>query len=248
VYGLYGFLSSLLISGKMQFAPGRIDLLGDRLTMLSMNAVKQMTEDAEKRGIDGIQDMYFEGWVFGYEFTYKLIENLNLKRFEETYKVVMDVTGLIGFGDYKTLEFKRGFAKFQVLKNPLAEICKPADHPIDHLLRGMNAGGGTVVHGEIINDVELECLAQNRPHCIFINANEKYMHENGGDPFVASQLGDTDKLKQRQIEFIRKIGHDPEVYLHGAEGDYLPVAMRKALEKRAQGGETPASAGTRPTA
>lgn len=208
---LYEFMTKLLISGKLKFKPGEITLIGDPMSIVSMKMLKSMTDDMTKDGKKGINEIYYWGWVFGYEFTYKLAQALKLKKFEERYKVVMDTAALIGFGDYQTLNFEKAkYAKYKALQNPFAKQYYPSKECVDHLLRGMNAGGGTVVHERIINCVELECAAQNNNYCLFINATDDVL-ATLDQKIVEAQL-DVKNLRTRQINLIKEMGHDPEIY------------------------------------
>lgn len=208
--GLYSFLTKMLISGNLQFKRGEISLLSQPMAILSMRTVKQMNDDAIKRGKSGINDLYFEGWVFGYTFTQKLSDAFKLKKFEERYKVVMDVAAMIGFGDFKTINFYPGFAEYNVIDNPFPKLYKKGGGPVDNLLRGMNAGGSTVVHERIMNAIELECACDTGNRCHFVSASlENLTKYDGG--LVQKQL-DVEYLLPKQKELIKEMGRDPESY------------------------------------
>ena len=213
VFGMYGFMAKLIASGKMKFTEGKISLLGEPMAIVSMNAIKEMTDYAEKKGSDVISEFYFQGWIYGYTFTYNMAKAYNLKKFAERYKLAMDVAALCGFGDYKTLNFKKAHSsKFRVLGNPFALMYHPSDRRVCHFLRGMNGGGGTVVHERMVDCIELECAAQNGKYCLQTNVTEQAMKDNKIDPKLIKEQLDLKKLRPKQLALIKSMGHDPKVY------------------------------------
>ncbi|MCH7902708.1 hypothetical protein IIC68_03060, partial [archaeon] len=159
---MYSLLSKLLITGKIKFELGKITAFSDPFALIDLHSLKEMTNDAMDDGIKSITNLYFYGWAYGYNITKNMIRMLKLKKFEERYKVSMDIVTLLGFGDYKTLKFKRGIeAHFKVIANPFALLYHPSNKFVCHYIRGMEAGGGTLVHEKLMDNIEFECAAVN---------------------------------------------------------------------------------------
>ncbi len=207
---MYGLLSKLLISGKLKFENGEIILFDEPFAFVPMASLVQMTRDAIKKDKRAINDLYFYGWVYGFVVTLGMVKKFKLKKFEERYKVSMDIASLCGFGDYKTLSFKPGHSHYKVFKNPFALEFYPSKTPIDHYLRGMNAGGGTIVHEQIINCIEFECAAMNGKYCLFDNVNKEEMDKLDQN-LVKSQI-DYNYLLKRQKALIEECKEDPAAY------------------------------------
>jgi len=197
---MYGFITKLMVSGKLKFTNGEIDVFEEPFALVPMVSIAQMTRDAMKRGGRAINDLYFYGWVYGFVVTLAMVKKFKLKKFEERYKISMDVAALVGFGDYQTVSFKKGHSHFKAIKNPFAMEFYPSKKLVDHYLRGMNAGGGTIVHEEIINCIEFKCTAQNGSHCLFDNVNKSEM-DKFNQKLVKSQI-DYNYLLKRQKELI----------------------------------------------
>jgi len=205
---MYGLISKLLISGNLKFEPGRITVFTNSFSLIDMFALKKMTDDAEAEGIKGISDLYFYGWAFGYHTTRKIIELLKLRKFEERYKITMDVIGLLGFGDYKTTSFKHAeHANFKVLGNPFAHQYYPGKKFVCHYIRGMEAGGGSLVHESHFDNIEFDCEAVNGSFCHHQNLSQENM-DKVDKKLIKSQI-DRPYVKKRQIEVIEEIGDDP---------------------------------------
>lgn len=207
---MYGFLSKLIISKQLKFNEGEIVLFGEPIAFMPMASLFYMTKDAIKNGKKAINDLYYYGWVYGYVLTLAMVKKFGLRKFEERYKVSMDIASLCGFGDYKTLDFVKGHSNFKVLKNPFALEFYPSKNMVDHYLRGMNAGGGSLVHMKIINCIEFECAAKNGSYCRFENLDKKRL-DKVDKKLVDSQL-DYKYLLKKQKTLIEDCKEKVEDY------------------------------------
>jgi len=207
---MYALLTKLLVSGNIKFELGRITMFGDPVAIVPMVSLKNMTSDAVKGGKQAIQDLYLEGWVYGFKMVNDMAKRLKLNTFEEKYRVSMDIISLIGFGDYQTVSYEAGNAYWKVLKNPFALLYYPSKEKVDHYLRGVNAGGGTIVQNNIMYCIEEKCAAENGKFCLQANLDEKHLSV-AKQNIVKEQL-DLEYLKPRQIQIIRQCGEKPEKY------------------------------------
>lgn len=209
---MYALLSKLLLSGKLKFEHGKIIAFDEPFGLIPMISLKKITDDAIARGPKGILDLYLEGWIYGLAITKNLIRMFKLKKFEERYKVAMDIVGVVGFGDYQTLSFKRAdHAKFKVVGNPFAKLYYPSKgQKICHYLRGMEAGGGTLVHETIMNNIEFECASETGNDCLHANLAKHRLAEVD-EKLVKSQL-DLDYLLPKQAEILKRYGYDPKEF------------------------------------
>jgi predicted hydrocarbon binding protein len=174
-----------------------------------MKSLRAMTDDAMERGIRAITDLYFYGWVYGVFTTKELVNSFKLKKFEERYKISMDIIGVLGIGDYQTLEFQRAkFAKFKVIKDPFPLQYYPSDKFVCHYIRGMEAGGGTLVHEIIMQNIEFECAAKNNDYCVHTNLNLEEL-DKVDKKLVSSQI-DLDYVLKRQRKILEEAGFNPD--------------------------------------
>ena len=113
---------------------------------------------------------------------------------------------MAGFGDYKTIRWEKGKLSYVYsLDNPLPKYFYPSKQPIDHILKGITAGGGLIVHHKLLNCVEEECAAVTGTNkCVFINATEEMYEEMGKTDLLHQQL-DLDFLVPRQKECIANL-------------------------------------------
>jgi hypothetical protein len=207
---MYTLLSKLLLSGKMKFNIGRINMFGDAMVIISANSLKKMSDDAMQNGKKGIMDLYLQGWAYGFKITLDLSKSLKLKTFEDKYRISMDIISLIGFGDYKTVSYRKGNAYWKVLNNPFAMQYYKTDKMVDHYLRGVNAGGGTIVQDNLMYCIEKECTAQNGKYCLQANLETKLL--GSVDKKIVDEQLDINYLIPKQREIIESCGQKPEDY------------------------------------
>jgi len=209
---VFKLLTQLMLTGKLKFKQGEIIFAGQSVTLFPLKTIKEMTLDARKNGKRGINKLYFYGWHYGWVFTYAYMKTFKLKPFEETFRLIMDVSSLLGFGDYQTLEFKRKqYSKFKNILNPFGLLFYPSDEKVCHFIRGANAGGGTALHGVIMNGIELECTANNKKYCLFMNVANPLLKEKFKD-IIKEQL-DLGWLKKKQLALIEQNNLNPEDFL-----------------------------------
>lgn len=199
------------MSGKLKFEQGKITFTDESMTFFPLDTLKEMTIDATKKGRKGVMELYYYGWHFGYTFTYHYMKSLKLRKFEETFRLIMEVASLIGYGDYQTLEFRqKKYSKFKNLNNPFGLLFYPSKTCVCHFVRGMNAGGGAALHGVLMNGIELECTAVNGKYCLFMNCNNSILLKQF--PKISKEQLDMAALKPRQLALIKSFGGDPAEY------------------------------------
>ncbi len=200
----YSFLSKLLISRQLKFEKGQIILLNRPMAFVPIEFYIHITKEVLK-SYKEIREIYLDAWKAGVIFMRDVAEKYSMEKFEERYKNAMDIISSAGFGDYQTLEFEAGkFSHFKILNNPIAEKFYPSKVPVDHILRGFNAGGGTPVHERIINTIETDCKSMNGKFCIHVNATKEILKKYKDQRLVKSQL-DLNYLFKKQKAFLKKI-------------------------------------------
>src|SRR3989338_2224852 len=210
---MYGLLTKLLLRGNLAFKPCEIVAFDDHFLLLNVRSLKYLTDSAEKNGIRGITDLYLAGWYYGIYTTKGIIKAYNLKKFEERYKVVMDLIGVLGMGDYKTLVFQRGVnSKFNVIETSFSKLYYPSKDEkfVCHYIRGIEAGGGTLVHEALMNNIEHECAAINGAHCVHENLNRERIL-NIDKSILAKQI-DLDYAIEKERDILIELGYDPKLF------------------------------------
>lgn len=200
------FITKLLISKQLRFDEGQIVFLEEPMAFVPIDFYVHLTKEILRKRREMIE-VYLDAWKAGVIFMRRVAKRYSMSKFEERYKEAMDVISSAGFGDYQTLEFVPAkYSYFKIFNNPIAEKFYPSKKPIDHVLRGFNAGGGTPVHERIINTIETECKAVNGKFCIHLNAATEILRQSKFKKFVKTQL-DLNFLLKKQKKFLKEIAY-----------------------------------------
>ena len=206
---MYGFISKLIMSGKLNFKEGQISLLGQPMVIVPadfyVEATRHIIENRDKKEM---MDLYLDAWEAGVCFMRDISQAYKMKKFEERYKISMDIISMAGFGDYQTLAFEKGVhTHFKIMNNSLALKLRPSKKPVCHILRGFNAGGSTIVHEKIFNCIETECAAVNGHYCIHIDGITGFISKK--DKKLVNEQLDLKWLLPKQKKFMK--GIDPKI-------------------------------------
>ncbi len=193
----------MIATGQIEFKQGEIDLAGNPVTMTPLGIIKEITLKMDE-DIDFRNQIYMYGWKASFKFMYNTTIKYKLKTPQDRYTWAMNIVSMAGLGDFKTLEFFPGnFTHFNVIHNPLTKILYPRKFPIDHFLRGINAGGGAVVHDKIVNCIELNCAAVNGgDKCEFLTGTSEHILKGERKDITQKQFGDIDKIIKLEQEFL----------------------------------------------
>ncbi|MCD6229320.1 MAG: hypothetical protein J7K00_00775 [Candidatus Diapherotrites archaeon] len=191
----------------MKFSSGQISLLGQYVNIMPTSYFVGLTKyhlKNQKKDPNSISKLYLMGWVTASDYMKRFEEVYDVKGFVERYRLGMDVVSMAGFGDYKTIEWKDGSLSYvYTINNPLPKFFYPSKEPVDHILRGVTAGGGYIVHHNLVQCVEETCAAvTGLDKCVLINATEKEFGNLNKEDLLASQV-DLDFIVPRQKEVLR---------------------------------------------
>jgi len=200
----YKFFKQVFLARKLQFTKGQIKLFEQPMLFIPMEYVVEITKNIFSNGKDYMLERYLEAWKAGVIFMNTLAEKYRMKSFDERYKIAMEIIAMAGFGDYETVKFQKHLSYFKIINNPIAEYFKKSKIPVDVILRGFNAGGGTPVHEMIINTIETHCKAVTGRHCIHINANTETLKKYKDQKLVSEQL-DLNWLLPRQKKILNEL-------------------------------------------
>ncbi len=169
-------LTKLLMTKQLRFEDGVVELKDSYLTILPSFFISELTQLYHRT--NRLPVMYLLSWIAGYLFVYRVKKEFNLRTPEEIYSFGMDLTEFMGIGLYKTHDYYPGkYTHFIIRNNPFIKYITPKSstglkEPVDYFIAGSMAGGGSHVHNDICQTIELKCLALNHPYCEFITGTE----------------------------------------------------------------------------
>ncbi len=156
---------------------------------------------------------YLLGWTSGLIIMRNFERKTKIKDRKESYLYGMDLASFMGFGEFRTLEYDVGkFALFEIPNNPIVKYFYPSKEPVDYFISAFQAGGGSVAHDGIIENVELECGAvTGKPSCLMLNAVIEEHKKRGTYELLLKRIN-IEKIFpfQKEIFKMHKKGEDDE--------------------------------------
>ncbi len=198
----------LLFAGQLKWKEGQIMFLGltaHIIPTIYFTYLAEFLEETQKYNLSTKEVLYLSSWIAGYEVTKRLTLYYKLRTPQDKYRLSMDFLEVGGFGNYKTLQFVPGkFSHFKLKNNPLI-------HPNSiftlAIMCGFNAGGGTWVHGKLVN-----CVGKivNEKEVEFLNIcyDQQELWSRYLDLFSKIVSSDYKKIEKLQVKYI-KLNQDP---------------------------------------
>jgi len=167
---MFSLMAKLLLNRQVKLEEGRLELMGirDSFTptvtyveilriLLQSNSQHLLYDSAKKAGFDWFQRMS------------KLYPGLKQS---EALKWGVDLIALSGWGIPTVDNFNPKEKKtiFLLKNSPVAKIFGSSKVAVDHLFRGLSAGGGSYILDANLDCVETHCVAKGDSICRFLVA------------------------------------------------------------------------------
>jgi len=165
---LPGLLGKLLVSRELRFEGGKLLILSEPWFMLPIKIFIETTRDIinDPKFISKLYYTAKEGNRISMSKTLKHQYKLRGKKFID---LAMQMTQMGGWGDIKVITFDEitGHIIFNIYDSAIGSNFGPSKKPVDHIWRGILAGGVSVALNKDIDFVETACIAQGKPFCIY---------------------------------------------------------------------------------
>ncbi len=203
-------LVKLLATGHISLKEGEIKIVGQRVAAVPIEFYLGLTRNTislQEKDPDAVSRLYLNGWISGYVYMVNFEKDYKVKSEQDRYRLGMDIASFAGLGDYETTEWVPGkYSKFRILDNPIGPSLYPSKKPVDHLIRGLQGGGGSIVHHKIVQCVETSCAAVvGGSTCEMINAPMDVLEEMDLSDKTTEQIN-IDYVLPRQKEFVKNFG------------------------------------------
>lgn len=159
----------LLMMKQLNFSEGEITLLRQRVYIAPLEIIKPMTDEMlENRALipkfyERIRTNFNAGWADGVRKTYGMQP-------KDYFKWLIDIANLAGWGksELVALDEKKYEGIFRTFNSVVGSAYKgKTEIPVDHLWRGLTAGGLTQAFKQDIDWVETKCIAKGDAYCEF---------------------------------------------------------------------------------
>ena len=170
----------LLATGKLNISKGQLTFGNSSFNLLPAVFLSTLTE--KYHGDDELHKLYLISWLWGYDTVQAVKQNLGIEDPEEVYKVGMDFAQDMGIGLYDTHDYHPGkYTSFKIESNPYFKHMNQEkyEEPIDYIISGAMAGGGSHVHQDVCQTVELKCMIVGNEVCDFLTGTREELEERG---------------------------------------------------------------------
>lgn len=172
------FLAKLLLTKKLRFKDGKIELESLNFFMVPTLFIHEITDYFLEK--DELQLLYLLSWICGFVATHHIVKDLKLDRSDKVYTVTMNIMEAAGIGLYKTHEYYPGrYTHFIIYENPFGKWFKRYGSAVDYFISGVSAGGGCFVHKALVQNIEIKCIAKGDPYCEFFTVTEEEAKKRG---------------------------------------------------------------------
>ncbi|PSH02250.1 MAG: hypothetical protein BRC26_01515 [Nanohaloarchaea archaeon QH_8_44_6] len=170
----------LLATGKLSISKGQLTFGNSSFNLLPAVFLSTLTEKYHRD--DELHKLYLISWLWGYDTVQAVKQNLGIEDPEEVYKVGMDFAQDMGIGLYDTHDYHPGkYTSFKIESNPYFKHMNQEkyEEPIDYIISGAMAGGGSHVHQDVCQTVELKCMIVGNEVCDFLTGTREELEERG---------------------------------------------------------------------
>jgi len=171
---MINLLAKLLLTRHIEIDEGIIKFKNTYLNIIPSYFISELTYSYILS--NQLYRLYIFSWITGYIYIYKIKKAFNLNTPDKIYSFGMDLAEMMGIGIYKTHEYFPGrYTKFTIGANPYIQHIpkKVYNEPIDYFIAGAMAGGGSNVHNDICQTVEVSCMYLGDSYCQFTTATKE---------------------------------------------------------------------------
>ncbi len=162
-------LKKLMMMRQLSFSEGEISLLRQRVYIAPLEIIKPITDMMLENPklipeiYERIRTTFNKGWADGVREVYGF-------KPKDYFKWLIDIANIAGWGKSELVTFdeKKYEGTFRTFNALLGkEYKEKTPIPVDHLWRGLTAGGLTQAFAQDIDWLETKCLAMGDPFCEF---------------------------------------------------------------------------------
>jgi len=164
---MFELMARLLLNKQIKLEEGRMEVLGIRDSFTPLDTYIQIQK--EIINLKGEDFIYQSAKKAGFNWFQKMAKNFSGLTQEKASNWGVDLIALSGWGIAKAekLDFKNNTGKYILENSIIARNYGVANKPVDHLFRGLLAGGMSFATKVDIDCIELTCVALGDSRCEF---------------------------------------------------------------------------------
>jgi len=158
----------LMASKQILFENGRMEVLGIRDCFTPLETYVLIQKEVFKKS--GSDLIYSSAKKAGYNWFKKMAENFKGLTQSKASQWGVDLVALSGWGqpEIEKIDFSINFGIFNLRNSTLARAYGTSTEPVDHLFRGLLAGGMSFGTKSDLDSIETHCLAKGDSFCRFL--------------------------------------------------------------------------------
>lgn len=165
---MFSVMAKLLLNQQIKMSEGRLALMGVRDCFTPTITFVSMQKSLEKTGSQHL--IYTSSKKAGYDW-FKVMSGVysGMKQFE-AIKWGIDIVALSGWGipQLEKIDLENKLSTFTIKNSTVAKLYGPSDFPVDHLFRGLVAGGVSFILKDDLDCLEKKCSANGDSLCQFL--------------------------------------------------------------------------------
>lgn len=175
---MFSTVTRLFINNQIKFNQGKLEVLGVRDSFTPAETYVEMLKILLEFGDEEI--IYRSAKTAGWEWFSKMRTAFPGMKQLEAINWGVELVTLSGWG-IATLEkadLDRKIFLFGLKNSTTAKLLGKSEKPVDHLFRGLIAGGGSFIMKTELDAIERTCLSSGGKYCQFIVAPKQVLESN----------------------------------------------------------------------
>lgn len=186
---MFEVFRKLMYARQIQFEKGRIILMKEPVTMGPASTFVYILKNSKK--IEETSYFIYRGSKEAVQkgFGDAIMRAYGLKK-DKLRQWLKDIAEFTGWGtlEFIKLDFTERTAIIRAVNSTVAELYGKTDKPVDHILRGYIAGGGSVSFEQNVDAIETKCKAMGHKYCEFIVAPRNILQRKFKDSGLLWQI------------------------------------------------------------
>lgn len=182
--------AKLLMAREIKFKEGEISLLGNRVVLMPSYSLSGILKNAGENPEIG-KILYYESKGCLRDGFAKVVRQKYGLTGGRLVDWLINVGHVAGWGQISLVRHTASNDAvedvFHVKNPPSLRLAKSA-RPVDHIFRGMIAGGESMAFDADMEAIETKCVAQGNPYCEFVAKRRERFLADKDNPLVAEQL------------------------------------------------------------
>lgn len=167
---MFAVMAKLLMNKQVKFSEGRLELMGIRDCFTPTITYIEILKTLINSGNQYL--LYGSCKKAGYNWFKSMSKIFKGMRQTEAIKWGIDLVSLSGWGipNLDSIDLEKGVSVFSIKNSTVGKYYGKTTFPVDHLFRGLVAGGVSYILNKDLDCVETHCIAKGDGICRFVVA------------------------------------------------------------------------------